>query len=100
MSNPAVSSLQTDLAAVVVKELRQDQHVDTLSVPDLPKQDHTPVSLPKDESEDPFASLLVFYACKALEFPEPMVTSNTAQPLSKSPLLASVILSPTHSLLS
>ena len=81
---------------MVVKELRQDRHVDTLSVPDLPKQDHTPVSLPKDESEDPFASLLVFYACKALEFPEPMVTSNTAQPLSKelsSLLLASVTLS-------
>ena len=83
MSKVCSVSLQTELAAAVVKELRQDQCVRTLSVPDLPKQDHAPVSLPKDESEDPFTSLFVFYACKALEFPEPMLTSNTPQPFSK-----------------
>ena len=67
---------QTELAAVVVKELRQDQYIGWLMTPDLPKQKNAPVSLPKDETEDLFTSLIIFYAGKTLEFPEPIFTGN------------------------
>ena len=74
MVNPFLT-LQTELAAVVVKELRKDQHLGWIVVPEMPYKDHTP-SFPEDDSGDPFSSLFVFYARKALEFPEPVFLAS------------------------
>ena len=60
-----------------MKELRKDRHISWITVPDMPRSDSAPSSLPKDETNDPFTNLFVFYAGKALEFPEPVFTSGS-----------------------
>ena len=57
---------------MVVKELRKDQHVGWLTVPEMPHADSAPSLSDDDENGDPFTSLVMFYASKALEFPEPI----------------------------
>ena len=68
--------LQTELAAMVVKELRKDHHIGWLTVSDMPRTGSAPSSLPKDETNDPFTDLFIFYASKALDFPEPVFSSS------------------------
>lgn len=76
-------SLQTELAAVVVEELRKDRHIGWITIPEMPKTDSAPSSLPKDETNDPFTDLFIFYASKALEFPEPVVFSSSNKSFSE-----------------
>ena len=61
---------------MVVKELRKDHHIGWLTVSDMPRTDSAPSSLPKDETNDPFTDLFIFYASKALDFPEPVFSSS------------------------
>lgn len=90
--------LQTDLAAKVVKELRSDEHIGQLSMKgDTPQLDHTPMALPEDETQDPFTTIFMFYACKTLDFPPPVIVASTPQPYCKDCALP--ILEPTLSIM-
>lgn len=63
----------------MIQQLRTDEYVGNIQTLDAPPLEHAPLLLPDEEARDPFCTLLMFYAARALQFPLPVLT-DTSQP--------------------
>ncbi len=69
---------QIGSAAGVIRQLRSNKLLYTISTNDTPILDHTPMI--RDEeggSSDPFSTVLMFYSSRALDFPQPVLIQST-----------------------